>query len=81
QMLEKAGHRRLYEKVERQLNGYHYLRGAAEVLGEDWRLPTDPTATTDEIDVLEINLDQGLEAAEAMLAERRTLASRIANGT
>ncbi|MBX5198628.1 glycosyltransferase [Rhizobium sp. NZLR10] len=81
QMLEKAGLRRLYEKVERQCSGYHYLRGAAEVLGEDWRLPTDPTASTDEIDVLEINLDQGLEAAEAMLAERRPLAARIVNGT
>ncbi|OWV84765.1 glycosyl transferase family 2 [Rhizobium sp. N122] len=78
QMLEKAGLRRLYDKVERQCNGYHYLRGAAEVLGEDWRLPT---ASTDEIDVLEIDLDQGLEAAEAMLAERRPLAARIVNGT
>ncbi|ARO31315.1 glycosyltransferase family 2 protein [Rhizobium sp. NXC14] len=81
QTLEKAGLRRLYEKVERQLNGYHYLRGAAEVLGEDWRLPPDPTASADEIEVLEINLDQGLEAAEAMLAERRPLAARIVNGT
>ncbi|NEK35960.1 glycosyltransferase family 2 protein [Rhizobium leguminosarum] len=81
QMLEKVGLRRLYDKVERQCSGYHYLRGAAEVLGEDWRLPTDPTASTDEIDVLEINLDQGLEAAEAILAERRPLAARIMNGT
>ncbi|WP_245436837.1 glycosyltransferase family 2 protein [Rhizobium chutanense] len=81
QMLEKAGLRRLYEKLERQLNGYHYLRGAAEVLGEDWRLPTDPTASADDIEVLEINLEQGLEAAEAMLAERRPLAVRIVNGT
>ncbi|WP_094447819.1 glycosyltransferase [Rhizobium sp. N4311] len=80
QMLEKAGLRRLYDKVERQCSGYHYLRGAAEVLGEDWRLPTDPTASTDEIDVLEIDLAQGLEAAEAMLAERRPLAARIVNG-
>ncbi len=81
QMLEKAGLRRLYEKVERQCNGYHYLRGAAEVLGEDWRLPPDPTGFTDEIDVLEINLDQGIEAAEAVLAERRPLAARIVIGT
>ncbi|MDK4736006.1 glycosyltransferase [Rhizobium sp. CNPSo 3490] len=81
QMLEKAGLRRLYEKVERQLNVYHYLRGAAEVLGEDWRLPPDPTASAHEIEVLLINLDQGLEAAEAMLAERRPLAARIVNGT
>ncbi|PDS76029.1 glycosyltransferase [Rhizobium sp. L43] len=80
QMLEKAGLRRLYEKLERQLNGYHYLRGAAEVLGVDWRLPTDPAASADDIEVLEINLEQGLEGAEAMLAERRPLAARIVNG-